>query len=314
MERKHTYGPVASRRLGRSLGVDLVPSKTCNLNCVYCQLGRTDRLTLEREDYAPADEIVEEVRASLAKGPRPDYITLGGSGEPTLHLRFGDVAARIRQFTDVPIALLTNGTLFHLPEVRCACAAIDLILPTLDAGDEETFRRIHRPHPTLTLGKVVEGLAALRDEFAGQVWLEVFMVEGANDSDEQVRALKACVERIRPHRVQINTAVRPPAEKHVGAPSEERLEAIRRLLAPDAEIIASVRRLSPAPASERQKEEVLAMLRRRPCTVHDVADGLGIPIEEADRHVRALLDGKAIQRRQRRYETYYEVARNAPGG
>lgn len=308
MRAKHTYGPVASRRLGRSLGVDLVSPKTCNLNCRYCQLGPTDRTTMERADYAPVDEVAAEVRARLSEGPRPDYVTLGGSGEPTLHKSFGEVAARIREFSDVPIALLTNGSLFYLPEVRAACAAIDLVLPSLDAGDEETFRRINRPHPGLTLERIVEGLVALRREFGGQMWLEVFIVEGVNTSEEQVRAIRRCVERIRPHRVQLNTAVRPPAEKDVRPAPLALLERIRQALGPGTEIIAPAGGFQAVPGAATRKEDVLAILRRRPCTLEDIAGGLGVGREEAEGCVRALLDEGLIMRRQRLYESYYEAA------
>lgn len=308
---EHTYGPVASRRLGRSLGVDLVPLKTCTFNCVYCQLGPTADTTVERADYTPVADVVCEVRNRLAEGVTPDYITLGGSGEPTLHRSFGEVAAKIRAFTDVPIALLTNGSLFQVAEVRGACTAIDLVLPSLDAGDEETFRRINRPHRTITLAQVVEGLVALRREFQGEIWLEVFILDGVNSSDEQMQAIKACIERIEPDRVQLNTAVRPPAEPDVDAASPERLEEIRQMLGPGAEIIAPGRGFEDIPATEAQKEEVLAILRRRPCTLRDIADGLGIHPNEAAKCMRVLLDEGVAARRQRRYETYYEAAPSA---
>lgn len=308
---KYTYGPVPSRRLGRSLGVDLVPPKTCAFDCIYCQLGPTPRTTIERADYVPVRQVVEEVRERLAEGPRPDFVTLSGSGEPTLHTSFGKVATGVRQFTDVPIALLTNGAMFDLPEVREACAAIDLVLPSLDGGDEETFQRVNRPHPGLTLEKVVSGLARLRREFEGEIWLEVFIVEGVNSSEEQVRRIKANVERIGPDRIQINTAVRPPAEEDVAAASSQRLAEICETLGPRAEIIAPSRVFEEADDARAEKEEVLAMLRRRPCRLQDIADGLGIHRNEAVKYVGALLDEGAILRRQRRYETYYEAA--SPG-
>ena len=307
---KYTYGPVPSRRLGRSLGVDLVPPKTCNLNCIYCQLGRTEHTTLQRAEYAPVDAVVAEVLLRLQTGPQPDYVTLAGSGEPTLHLRFGDVAAGIKAGSSVPIALLTNGALFYLPEVRAACRAIDLVLPTLDAGDQETFQRINRPYPGLTLEKVVAGLARLRGEFAGQVWLEVFLVEGINTSDEQVARIRACVDRINPHRVQLNTAVRPPAEADVRVPSAQRLQEIQGMLGPRAEVIVPLTGLAEAPGARARREEVLDVLRRRPCTAQDVAAGLGIHRTEAAKLIGHLLDEGAIQVRQRLYETYYEAVPN----
>ncbi|MFO7958207.1 MAG: radical SAM protein [Candidatus Brocadiia bacterium] len=307
-ESKYTYGPVPSRRLGRSLGVDLVPPKTCDLNCVYCQLGPTAQTTVERREYVPVDDVVAEVRRELEGGPAPDYVTLGGSGEPTLHSRFGDIAAGIKRFTDVPIALLTNGTMFHLPEVRAACAAVDLVLPSLDAGDEETFRRVNRPHPELTLQRLVDGLAALRREFEGQMWLEVFLIEGVNSSDEQVRRIRDRVERIDPHRVQLNTAVRPPAESDVRAVPHDRLEQIREMLGSRAEVIAPAAELQLPAGGEARKERVLDMLRRRPCTLQDVAVGLNIHRNEAVKYVQALLEEGAVRRRQRLYQTYYEAA------
>ncbi len=303
---RYTYGPVASRRLGRSLGVDLVPSKTCDLNCIYCQLGPTARTTIERREYAPVEDVVEEVRRGLEEGPAPDYVTLGGSGEPTLHSRFGEVAAGIRRYSGVPIALLTGGALLHLDEVRAACEPLALVLPSLDAGDEETFRRVNRPHPGLTLERLVDGLAALRREFRGQMWVEVFLVEGVNSSDQQVVRIRECIERIRPHRVQLNTAVRPPAEVLVGAVPEERLEQIREMLGGRAEVIAPATGLELPAEGRARKERVLDMLRRRPCTVQDIAVGLGVHRNEAAKCLRVLLDEGAVRRRQRLYDTYYE--------
>ena len=308
---KYTYGPVPSRRLGRSLGVDLVPAKTCCFDCVYCQLGPTARTTLQRADYVPVEQVVSEVCARLADGPRPDYVTLGGSGEPTLHLSFGDVAAGIRECSDVPIALLTNGALFHLPEVRAACHAVDLILPSLDAGDEETLRRVNRPHPDLSIEQLVDGLVALRREFQGQIWLEVFIVEAVNSSREQVLAMAEAIGRIGPDRVQINTAVRPPADPGVKAAPPERLEEVRALLGERAEVIVPGRGFEELPEAALRKDELLAVLRRRPCTLRDLADGLGAHPNEVLKYVRALLDEGLIRRRQRRYETYYEAAPEA---
>ncbi len=307
MTGRYTYGPVPSRRLGRSLGVDLVPMKTCSYNCTYCQLGPTPQTTIERADYVPVDELLEDVRQRLAEGPRPDFVTLGGSGEPTLNRSFGEIAAGIRQFTDIPIALLTNGASFCVPEVRDACSAVDLVLPSLDAGDEEIFRRINRPHPGLTLESVVSGLAQLRREFEGQIWLEVFIIEGVNSGDEQVQRIKACTELIGPDRLQLNTAVRPPAEQEVRAAARERLEEICAMLGPGTDIIAPSHAFEETPEARAGKEEVLALLRRRPCTLQDLADGLGIHRNEAIKYVHALLDEGSILHRQRRYETYYEA-------
>lgn len=276
-----------------------MPLKTCCFNCIYCQLGPTPATTLERAEYAPADEVVKEVKARLAEGPPLDYITLGGSGEPTLNSSFGAVAERIREFAHVPVALLTNGALFYLSEVRAACNAIDVVIPSLDAGDEETFQRINRPHPDLTLEKVARGLAALRDEFAGEIWLEVFLVLGMNTADADVEALRLQIGRIRPDRIQLNTAVRPPAEEFARPVPEARLEQIREMLGPAAEVIADLEALGLAPDMAATMQDVLEMLRRRPCTLEDIATGLCIHQNEAVKYVQQLLkDGELVEARK----------------
>ena len=276
-----------------------MPLKTCTLNCAYCQLGPTPETTLRRAEYVPVDQVVEEVRARLAGGVPVDYVTLGGSGEPTLNASFGLIAERIREFARRPLALLTNGTLFYLPEVRAACKAIDVIIPDLDAGDEETFQRINRPHPSLTLAQIVDGLARLRDEFQGEIWLEVFLALGLNSADTDVEKLRAHVERIRPDRIQLNTAVRPPAEAFVKPVPPERLERIRSMLGPKAEVIADVQALREAPETAATRQDVLEMLARRPCTVEDMATGLSIHRNEALKHVRQLLeDGRIVEARE----------------
>jgi len=170
---KYVYGPVASRRLGRSLGVDLVPFKTCTYDCVYCQLGRTTHRTIQRGEYVPVDAVLAGLKAKLALGPKPDYISLAGSGEPTLHARIGDLIAGIKLMTRIPIAVLTNGSLLWVPEVQDALMEADLVLPSLDAGDEPMFQRVNRPHPEILFEGMVDGLAAFTARFRKLVWLEV---------------------------------------------------------------------------------------------------------------------------------------------
>ena len=189
-KRKYVYGPVPSRRLGRSLGVDLVPFKTCPFDCVYCQLGRTTRHTARRDDYVDADEVLAELREVLAGGVQADYVTLSGSGEPTLHRQLGRIIAGIKDLTSIPLAVLTNAALLSDPEVRRALLRADLIVPSLDAGEAETFARVNRPCPEVTFESVVAGLEALRREYHGTIRLEVLLVEGLNDGDGQIAALK----------------------------------------------------------------------------------------------------------------------------
>ncbi len=304
---KHVYGPVASRRLGRSLGIDLVPSKTCTLNCVYCQLGARAEPTMERKAYVDPEEVCAEVREVLRSGADPDYLTLSGAGEPTLDSHFGDVAGRLQELGDTPVALVTNGTLFHREEVRRGCSAIDLVLPSLDAGDEETFRRLNRPHPDLRLEDIVDGLCRLRDEQNARMWLEVFVVPGINTGTEQVEALARAVERISPDRVQLNTAVRPPTEESVRAAPREQLERVRDKIGPECEIIVPAESIGQGGGSSAA-EDILSMLRRRPCTADDVAAGLSISVQQVLKELENLRRRGRVRLSRDGSTVYYRAA------
>lgn len=295
----HVFGPVPSRRLGRSLGVDIVPYKVCSLDCVYCQVGRTTDKTTARQRFMPIEDIVGEVRARLKSGPKPDYITLSGSGEPTLHADLGELIARLREAADVPVAVLTNGTLLWQPDVREACRRADLVLPSLDAGDEETFQKINRPADGLTLERVVEGLVAFRKVFAGAMWLEVFLVKGINDTREHAGKIRALAERIGPDKIQLNTAVRPTADEGVAAVSEEDLRALCECFGPGAEVIADFRRVHEEPDFAARGEDILAMIRRRPVTMDDIAAGQGVHPNEAAKYVEELLAKGLIEKERR---------------
>ena len=302
---RYVFGPVPSRRLGRSLGVDLVPRKVCSFDCVYCQVGRTTRRTTERGHFVPVPEVLDDLRRKLATAPRPDYITLAGSGEPTLNLDLATVIDGIRRITDVPIALLTNGSLLHDPDVRRAAVGVDVALPTLDAADEATFQAVHRPAEGLTLEKVIAGLEAFRRDFAGQIWLEVFVVTGLNDRPEQIDALRAIIERINPDRIQLNTAVRPTADEGVLALGEPELEAVARRLGPKAAVIADFRRDAEPASFAAQRQEVLDTIRRRPVTLDDIAAGMGVHPQEAAKYVHELLAHGEIVIERRGEREYY---------
>lgn len=307
---KFVFGPVPSRRLGRSLGVDIVPRKVCTLDCVYCQVGRTTDLTVQRGDFVPVEVVLAEVAAAIARGPRPDYVTISGSGEPTLNVRLGEIIAGVRKITDVPVAIITNGTLLGEAEVRHDCATADLVAPSLDAGDEATYQRINRPTRGLTLAALVDGLAAFRKEFAGQYWLEVFIVAGVNDSPEQVAKMRALIERINPDRVQVNTATRPTADADVGMVTTARLAEIAQELGPKAEVIADFKAsaASGASAAELRDEDVLALLARHPATAEEIAAALGTTLEQAGRVVAALEAAGRITHNHRGGKIYFEAA------
>ena len=284
-ETKYLFGPVPSRRLGLSFGVDIVPFKTCSLDCVYCQLGTTQKQTIERKDYVPIEPVLDELKERLDEGVQADFITISGSGEPTLNSRLGEFIDKIKDITEIPVAIITNGTLFYLPEVRADCAKADLVLPSLDAGDEGVFLKINRPHPDISIEKLISGLTSFRNEFSGQIWLEIFLVEGLNTAPEQIEKIRKAIERIRPDKIQLNTAVRPTAIEGIERVKPEQLEAIAGLLWANCEIVADYSRFAGSSDIESKGEYVFSMLKRRPCSLEDICSGLGLHKNEALKYI-----------------------------
>jgi wyosine [tRNA(Phe)-imidazoG37] synthetase (radical SAM superfamily) len=300
----HLFGPVPSRRLGLSLGVDLIPPKTCTFDCLYCEVGRTTDLTQERRTYRVA-EIIRELEDYLENPPgRLDYVTMAGSGEPTLNLGLREIIAAVKNLTTTPVAILTNGSLFHLAEVRAAVAGADVILPSLDAGREETFRGINRPHPGLSLELVVSGLKALRREFAGQIWLEILVLKGLNDQPEELTAIRGLLRELAPHKVQLNTAVRPVAHKSAQALTQEEMEAVADFLGSGAEVVAAARRLSPE-RLEVKDRDLIDMLARRPMTAGDLAQALGFPLAQVRQRLGRLSKSGLVRRDVHQDQDFY---------
>ena len=287
---RHVYGPVPSRRLGRSLGIDLVPFKTCTYDCVYCQLGRTTNKTLELKEYVAITEVLGELERRLNEEDTPDYITLAGSGEPTLNSGIGRLISEIRGMTNIPVAILTNGSLLWMSDVQDGLMAANLVLPSLDAGDERVFRYVNRPHGDICFERMVDGVAAFTKRFQGEVWLEVFLLAGVTAMPAEAGKIAAFAERIGPARVQLNTVSRPPAEEFAFPVSTNQMLALKGLFRGRVDIISeSERDASHAVAcSNARDEDIVALLGRRPCTSADVANGLGIHLTEALKHLETL--------------------------
>jgi wyosine [tRNA(Phe)-imidazoG37] synthetase (radical SAM superfamily) len=294
---QYLFGPVPSRRLGRSLGIDLVRYKTCSFDCVYCQLGRTTEKTVHRAEYVPTRAVISELKRKLKEKAAIDYLTFSGSGEPTLHIGIGRIIQSLKEISSIPVAVLTNSSLLWMPEVQEALAHADLVLPTLSSARPESFRKIHRPASELNLKKIIEGLAEFRSNFSGQIWLEVFIVRGLNDNAQEMQALLPALEKISPDKIQLNTSARLPAEEYSLAVSEAELVKLARILGPRAEIVADFRKKSPAGKSRAGSAEVLNFLKRRPATARDIAAGLGISLEDAARLLKRLLARKKIASR-----------------
>ncbi|HIC89066.1 MAG TPA: radical SAM protein [Anaerolineae bacterium] len=262
----YVFGPVPSRRLGQSLGVDPIPFKTCNWNCVYCQLGRSTPMTNERKDYFPPDEIVAQVRAALNahQTDEIDWVTFVGSGEPTLHASIGWMIRRVKAMIEIPVAVITNGSLLYLPEVREELAAADAVLPTLDAGNPNLYRTINRPWPELTFERLVAGLIAFRQMYAGKLWVEVVLVKGLNDAEEALQELAVTLRRIQPDQVHLNLPVRPPAEPWVEPPDEAGLMRATAILGGIARVVHPVEGSFDLSGYEDVVDAVVGVITRHP--------------------------------------------------
>jgi len=304
-KKQYIYGPVPSRRLGRSLGVDLIPHKVCTYDCVYCQLGRTTNKTMERREWVPTGEVVAQLKEKLTS--KPDYITLAGSGEPTLHAGIGRLIREIKNLTDIPVAVITNGSLLWLPEVQESLADADLVVPSLDAGSEDMFNYVNRPHSQIPFDQMLNGLREFRRSFRGRYWLEVFLLSGVTTVESRVQALRDCIEAISPDKVQVNTVVRPPAEGYAMPVPRDQLAQIARQLHPQTEVIVPYSHLDDKDSSGMGCSEVLDLLRRRPCSIADIASGLRIHPHEAAKCIGRLVSERKVRAREQQGSLYYEA-------
>ncbi len=311
---RHVYGPVPSRRLGRSLGIDLVPYKTCTYDCVYCQLGRTPATTIDRRDYVPVGDVVDELRTALAHGDTPDYISLAGSGEPTLHAGIGTLIRAIKSMTEIPVAVLTNGALLWRADVRDALMEADLVLPSLDAGDEHLFQRVNRPHGGIVFDRMVDGLAEFTGRFTGEVWLEVFLLGGVTGTPAEVGKIAAIARRVAPCRIQLNTVTRPPAEAFAQPVRVSELLDLATLFDGDVDVVCDISqgRIPAGVLSPGTEEDILALIGRRPCTAADVAGGLDLPLPEVLKYLDRLVNAGSLEPRQMGERCYYTVKGRAP--
>jgi len=301
---RYVFGPVPSRRLGISLGIDLTPPKTCTYDCLYCQVGKTNCVRADPGPLVPIREVIRELDQRL-EHLTPDVITVSGSGEPTLHSEIAQLITHVRASGNNKIAVITNGSLFWRGEVRKRVLAAHRIMPTLAAASEETFRTIHRPHPSITLAMVIQGLKDLRQEYHGEFFLETMFLRGINDDQKEVDALKQVLEEISPDRIQLNTVARPPSDSRASPLDRQRLEDISKFLGPKAEIIADA-----TPKGGDQTHDALLVLiaemaRRRPVRTVDVANALGIQVYEAESALNLLQREGTLDSREHEGDLYF---------
>ena len=309
---RYLFGPVPSRRLGLSLGVDLIPAKTCSFDCVFCQLGNTTTGTVERREYVPVGDVLAEFEHWLASGGAADTVTLAGSGEPTLHARFGDVLRELKERCATRRTLLTNGSLFPDRAVRRDACEADVVKASLSAWNPQMFEDLNRPRGLVSLQAVLEGLRHFRQEFTGTFWIEVFFVEGINSDDESVRRIAELVRGIGPDRVHLNTVVRPAVDPTVRAVDGARLQAFAEVFGPTAEVIADFQR-APGSALFERGGELLAVLRRHPATADELAASFGLSAATVKKRLASLLAQGDVRKERRNAKTYYVEDHHAEG-
>lgn len=276
-----------------SLGVDLVPKKVCSLDCVYCEVGKTTKLSLERKEYINADCIKDELTHYLKNNPSPDYITITASGEPTLNQHLGAIIDFIKQTkADIPVALITNGSLLYDPEVRKEMMKADLLLPSLDAATNDVFKKINRPAEDLTVEMCIEGIISLRKEFKGKIWLEVFILPEYNDSKEELTALKEVILKVNPDSIHLNTLDRPGTVANLRGASREELQRVVDFWQMDkVEIVAKLKQVETQQSYRKDTASaILETVARRPCTLEDLTKMLGLKSEEIEKQLKQLIE------------------------
>jgi wyosine [tRNA(Phe)-imidazoG37] synthetase (radical SAM superfamily) len=298
------FGPVISRRLGRSLGIDLVAPGTCSFDCVYCECGRTTQLMTERREYGETDRIIADLDRILASHPALDFLTFAGSGEPTLSLSLGKVIRHLKEHTSYPVAVLTNGSLLWQRDVQNELRPIDLLIPTLTTAREETFRRIHRPHPSLCLSTILEGMVTFRTECPVEMWLEVFLIPGINTTFQELEGMRDWIARIRPHRVQLNTRHRPPAESWVQPASTRALLQAKAVFEETGVPVEIVCAIPPAPHIG-PREKIHAVLSGRACTVEEIMESTNLSEEDIRRYLAILEEEGQVKRVYEMGQTLY---------
>jgi wyosine [tRNA(Phe)-imidazoG37] synthetase (radical SAM superfamily) len=302
---RFVFGPVPSRRLGFSLGVDIIPKKICSFDCIYCQIGKTTKKAVARASYFDTDEIVGEVTEALSQAPHVDYVSLSGSGEPTLNADLGRIIGKIRERTKVPVAVITNGSLLFLEDVRRDLSSADVVLPSLDAASEDIFRYINRPHGMIEIETIVEGLSAFRHGYEGQIWLEIMLVKDVNDDPEELRALRTIVNSLRLDRIQLNTITRPPSELIGSALSHDSLIAVRDFFGSNCEIISRFEKRVKKHLEKDWTEMVLQILGRRSLSLDDIVKITGCTFEEAREKLEGLEREGAVERHYFGNGVYY---------
>ncbi len=309
MKKGLLFGPVNSRRLGRSLGLEMVPRKVCSFDCIYCEVGKTTTLTCDRREYTPFEEIRDSIEIAKLVETDIDVLTFTGSGEPTLNSKFLDAVMLAKKSLQKPIAVLTNSSLLSEEDILKACSILDIVLPSLDSAIEESFRLINQPAGCVDLKNIISSLFELRSRMKGEMWLEVLLVKGINDSERDINELKRILKDLNPHKVQLNTVVRPGATAKAKPLTYEELEKIAQFLGDNAEVIVSKSLLQKIHNRMIRREElikiILDYISRRPATLEELSTALGVEQKEVYFLLEELVSQGSAEKKTHQDKEYY---------
>ncbi len=315
---KYVFGPVSSKRLGQSLGVDLLPPKSCTWNCIYCQLGKTRKFVAERQEFFPREEIFDEIRQALALNKNLDWITFVGSGETMLYKGIGWLVAEVKKLTNTPVAVITNGSLLSLPEVREELLQADAVLPSLNAGSEALHDQICQPASGLTFQQHVEGLVAFRSEYKGRLWIEVMLLGGINDTDAALNDLANVLAKINPDMVHLVLPTRPAPEQEIRLPSDERLEHAIAILSKVTVVVSPLKGNMDLRNAPDMLEAITAIVSRHPVQQRElqkaVADCFPGEAQKADEFLSGLFASGRFRLVEHNGEPYWVIQKEENNG
>jgi wyosine [tRNA(Phe)-imidazoG37] synthetase (radical SAM superfamily) len=254
-------------------------------------------------------EVLDDIRTALSDKEEIDHVTFAGSGEPTLHKSIGRLIVEVKKMTDIPVAVLTNGSMLVFPEVRNDLVNADVVIPTLCAADQPTFEKIHRPHDRFRIEEVIMGYTELRRIFSGRIWLEVMLLKNVNDRPEQIAALREAIRKFSPDKIHLNTVVRPPSDECAEPVDAERLRQIGEMLGENAEVIAEFSRQRIPSGQNEHIRAILSMIERRPVTMQDLTSTLGLHENEIIKAIEHLSARKKIAVSRHGGKDYYEIKR-----
>jgi wyosine [tRNA(Phe)-imidazoG37] synthetase (radical SAM superfamily) len=271
------FGPVPSRRLGFSLGVDIIPRKYCNFDCIYCQIGKTTYKNVTRKKFFEVEEIVKEIVNTIQYTEKVDFVTFSGSGEPTLNENLGAMIKEVKKSVSTPVAVITNSSSLWIEEVRNDLFNADVVLPSLDAASDEVFKSINRPQSGIGLGLIIEGIKHFRNQYEGSIWLEIMLIKGVNDTPDELQKLRFITNDLKVDKIHLNTVTRPPSEKDAGPLNREEIEKVRKFFGDYCEIISSFEKNGVHIEQEGWTRTLVDILKRRSLTIQDIIRITGAP-------------------------------------